>query len=271
MDKETFDKAVDFAEETIREQFDTWRGDLGIKRARAYEGVSRLKYQDGQWQELPDRFLHELIRESEHSVASWDAVYMLAIAALEHRGVLTRELRSWTKDVLRDQLLEPAEKSRRRPITPDPDGDNLHARNVAIGEAMRRLVKPPWKLNPGRNKSKGHTCSADGGSACDAAGMAWNRSSSKNSDQLAALTFWTVASIWNRYKKGTGKNLDYLDTVFPEGESVRDVAGTARNPLSDEYRDEMEQQEGEAFTRAWNRYMKSKGENLDSLDSSENS
>ena len=48
MDKETFDKAVDFAEEIIREQFDTWRGDLGNKRGRAYEGVSRLRYQDGQ-------------------------------------------------------------------------------------------------------------------------------------------------------------------------------------------------------------------------------
>ena len=271
MGKETFDKAVDFAEEIIREQFGTWRGDLGIKRARAYEGVSRLKYQKGQWQELPDRFLHELIRESEHSVASWDAVYMLAIAALEHRGVLTRELRSWTRDVLRDQLLERPEKSRRRPITSGPDRDNLHARDVAIGEAVRRLIKPPWQLKKGRRNSKGTTCSAEWGSACDAAGMAWNRLSSKNSDQLAGVTFGVVAGIWHRYRKGQGKNLDYLDTVFPEGESVRDVAGTARNPLSDEYRDEMEQLEGEAFMRTWDRYMKSKGENLYPLDSTENS
>ena len=155
MDKETFDKAVDFAEEIIREQFDTWRGDLGNKRVRAYEGVSRLRYQDGQWQELPDRVLRELIRESEHSVASWDAVYMLAIAALEHRGVLTRELRSWTRDVLKDQFLEPAERARPRPTRGGWIKDGYHARDVAIGEAVRRLIKPPWQLKPTRNIASG--------------------------------------------------------------------------------------------------------------------
>ena len=77
--------------------------------------------------------------------------------------------------------------------------------------------------------------------------------------------------IWGEYKKGTGKNLDNLDTLFPEGGSARDAAGMAPNPLSDEYRDQMEQQEREAFKRIWDRYMKSKGETFDDLDSSEKS
>ena len=269
MDEEPFDKAVDFAEEIIRENFGTWRGDLGRKKVRAYELVSRLRRRDGPGQEFPDYVRREFIRESEHSGASWDAVNELAVAALD-KGPLTRDLRCWARDVLKDQLLKRAERSRPRP-TRGRNRDNYHARDVAIGEAVRRLVKPPWQLKQGRRNSKGDTCSPEWESACDAAGLAWNRLSSKNSDQLAGLTFRTVARIWNLYKKGPGKNLDYLDTVFPEGESVRDVAGTARNPLGDEYRDEMEQLELEAFIRIWDRYMKSKGENLDSLDSSENS
>ena len=236
----------------------------------AYEGVSRLKYQEGEWQELPDRVLRELIRESKYSVASWDAVYMLAIAALEHRGVLTRELRSWTRDFLRDQLLKRAERSRPRP-TRGRNRDNYHARDVAIGEAVRRLIKPPWQLEPTRNITWGDCLSHEGGSACDAAGKAWNRLSPESRDGMKKLKLGTFIRIWGEYMKGAGKNLDYLDTLFPEGGPAREAAGMAPDPLSDEYRDQMEQQEREAFKRIWDRYMKSKGENLDDLDSSEKS
>ena len=88
---------------------------------------------------------------------------------------------------------------------------------------------------------------------------------------MKKLKLGAFIRIWDRYMKSKGENLDYLDTLFPEGGSARDAAGMAPNPLSDEYRDQMEQLELKEFTRIWDRYMKSKGENLDDLDSSEKS
>ena len=260
MDRETFDKAVDFAEEIIRENFGIWRGDLGRKKVRAYEVVSRPGRRDDLGQEFADYLRREFIRESEHSGASWDAVNELAAAALD-KGPLTRDLRCWARDVLRDQLLKRAERSRPRP-TRGRNGDNYHARDVAFGEAVRRLIKPPWQLDPTRNITRGDWPSHEGGSACDVAGRAWNRLSPESRDGMKKLRLKAFIRIWGEYKKGTGKNLDNLETLFPEGGSARDAAGMAPNPLSDEYRDQMEQQEREAFKRIWDRYMKSKGENV---------
>ena len=94
MDKETFDKAVDFAEEIIREKFGTWRGDLGRKKVRAYELVSRPGRRDGPGQEFADYVRRELIRESEHSgasshVSAWSTNWQSM--ALD-KGPLTRRL-----------------------------------------------------------------------------------------------------------------------------------------------------------------------------------
>ena len=212
MDKETFDKAVDFAEETIREQFDRLRGDLSSIRAQAYEGVAYLTASDQPWQnELPDRVLQSLINGSKKSVASWEAVNLLAIAELERTGELRGALQSWTIAVLKDQLLEPEARTRPRPTRRGRDGDNWHARDVAIAEAVRTLVKPPWQLTATRNITRGESCSSEGGSACDAAGMAWNRLSDDRAG-LKEVRFRSVVHIWDRCQDLV-KNLDFLDSI----------------------------------------------------------
>ena len=205
MDEATFLAAVDCAEEIIRERFEKWKADSVLCKASVLK-KALYDRRRGRLQEAMDIFVTSLLEESKKSPVAWDAITKVAIEQIQYTGRLDGELQSWVEDILKDQLSDPAEQLHPRPKRQGKNPDELRGRNVTIGWAIRNLTKPPWSLKPTRRrKLVGNTCTLDGGSASDAAGMAWNGLGKHVRGELTTVNYATVAGIWH----GTRTKIGY--------------------------------------------------------------
>ena len=118
------------------------------------------------------------------SAVEWDTVNLIAQKMLREERPLPPELAEWIADVLADQLLKQKEEKRRPRLTKrgvNPDKDSV--RNMKIVNAVMMLTE--LGMIATRNITRGGTNAAEeGGSACDAVGMA------------TELTYRNVVRIW---------------------------------------------------------------------------
>ena len=123
--------------------------------------------------------LSELIEPSTEDRTEGDALSLIAKRLLRDGKPLPDALAGWVADVL--------EQRRPRPVRQGRPPNWL--RNQAITWAVRQLV---WAgLKPTRSIAKGEESGAEGGSACDAVGVAFG------------FKYRRVADVWERRDRGS--------------------------------------------------------------------
>ena len=165
-----------------------------------YVGTARRWFRDKRTQVGFNRFiadfamrsnwLAEWIEESATNRYRWDLLNRLAQDNLGLGETLPDELAAWVRDVLADQCVERGQKKRR----PRPrKGPREAVRDANICHAVYSLIAEFAELHPTRrpNVAKGPLCSAAGGSACDAAGIAYEKEGGET------LAYKSVENIWN--------------------------------------------------------------------------
>ena len=157
MDEATFQTVVGIARKTIREETEFWGSTPAEGMALLYKRRSV---------ETREVFLRDLIWCSVKIAAAWDSLKLIARDLLRGGESLPAELAEWLAGMLAEEKLRPTRKGQ------DPDGQVL--RNRAIMVAVRHLTK--LGINATRNirqkdKHLPHCC-FEGGSACDAVGVA---------------------------------------------------------------------------------------------------
>lgn len=162
----TFEAAVVVAEKHIGRAFRILGTDGAAFMARHYELLSSRNA------DLARSQLQILVKHAPIHVEHWDALKKVA----------------------------PERKMPPRPTNPrGPDPHLLFGRNIGLSVAVWRLTQENcWpRLSQYRNESKGGKCSLEGASACDAAGVAWNRTRAAS---MARVDYGTVAKYWKKYK-----------------------------------------------------------------------
>ena len=135
-------------------------------------------------EETREAYLRDMIWCSEEIKAAWDAVNLIAQDLLGEGKPLPPELAEWTRAVLDDVLA--GRKS--RPTTRGRDPDANHVRDRAIVDAVQWLLtledfKATRRRFKGGKWLPAQAC-VEGGSACDAVGVA------------AGLSYSNVERIW---------------------------------------------------------------------------
>ena len=166
MDEKRFQEAVESVRNVLRQERELW----GETPA---EGLARL-YKRSAPESRAD-FLREQLWCSNEIMASWDAVKLIAEDLLRDGEPLLPELAEWVANVLAD-----GEKS--RPTQRGQDPDAKFNRNRSVMVAVRNLVSQGMTAT--RNKAGVNHACFEGGSACDAVGLAVN------------LSYKTVESVW---------------------------------------------------------------------------
>lgn len=126
------------------------------------------------------RRLDSMIEASAERPVVWDAVWQLALRLLRDGEPLPGELASWVADVL--------EEKRQRPNRGRPGRPRMWARDSAVVAAVKALEARGFQ--PTRNKSGLEKACAEGGSACDAVGVAFGIEKYK-----------TVERVWSKFRK----------------------------------------------------------------------
>ena len=120
--------------------------------------------------------LRDALHFSKQDGGTWDAVNSIAQQYLRSGGPLPRELAEWITDRLEGKQGRPG-KQGQRPTT---------LRDTVIASAVQALVKRGFR--PTRNRPSGRA-SAEGGSACDAVGVALD------------MGYKTVEGVWTDSKR----------------------------------------------------------------------
>ena len=120
---------------------------------------------------------------SEENGAAWDAVNIIAQQHLRS-GPMPRELAEWIADRLEGKRKRPT----KRGLSPDTNA----VRDMLIASAVQALVNRGFR--PTRNTASGSGyASEEGGSACDAVGVAFG------------MGHKAVEKVWNNSKPPTGE------------------------------------------------------------------
>lgn len=167
MREETFLDAVEIARDIIQMTEEA----LGPSTA---EAMARL------WRDRSpstrDAYLRDLIWCSEEIMLAWDSVSLIAQQLLRGGESLPAELAGWVADHLAGKRPRPTRRGQ------DPDA-NL-ARDRGIVDALQWLAQNGFRAT--RSKNRGSRASFEGGSACDAVGVAAN------------LSYSGVERIWTK-------------------------------------------------------------------------
>ncbi len=125
---------------------------------------------------------------ADRSPADWDSMQLTAAGYLRDREPMP--------DALTDWLVEVLEGKRKKPRTrPGPKG--FIFRNVWIMGAVNTLIQ--LGMNPTRNITRGEIPCVDGGSACDAVGVALGKMN-------ISMSYKNVEKIARTYPKYWSKN-----------------------------------------------------------------
>ena len=170
MDRATFQDAVEAARDFLQ-KYTEFVGDTPAEAlVRLYE------YRPA---ELREDLLRDLIYSSTEIMAAWDGLNLIAEKLLLQGERLPPDLAGWVADRL---ALEPR---RPRPTTRGQNPDANVPRNLAVMAAVRHLIKVNhWMKPTRRRKLVGNEACFEGGSACDAVGIA------------AGLSYKNVEAIW---------------------------------------------------------------------------
>ena len=169
MRKETFQAAVEIARDSIRQVEDVLGASTPGGFAHFYKMLPAENRED---------YLRILIWCSEEITVAWDGVKLIVEELLREEKPLPPELAIWEADRLAGQ------RPRLTKNGPDPDGDNI--RNRAIVDAVQWLTQNGFKATRNRIRNKRVLPEAcfEGGSACDAVGVA------------AGMTYKAVERVW---------------------------------------------------------------------------
>lgn len=166
MDDATFDKEVEF----IRRAYTRYRDDLPKFVATSYDSITDGVERVG--------VLDHFIKGSEMRKDYWDAVNLIARRQLRKGNALPPALANWIKDVLADQYIrKQAEKARPRPAK----GPRTPGRDQSVRLAVENLITRGFKATR-RLREMPRAC-AEGGSACDVVGAAFNQDY-KNTERI---------------------------------------------------------------------------------------
>ena len=140
------------------------------------------------------------IQESVGNRNTWDELNLIAQETLRSRKPLPDDLAEWVADVLAgkrprpmlrrsrhsDSVGKAASASRSRQLDP---GGSKYLQNMIIVTAIERLVTKGYRPTT-RNSSRGNRCRPEGGSICDAVGVAF-----------AMGAYKTVEALWTEHKR----------------------------------------------------------------------
>ena len=166
MREETFNAAVDIARDCLRQEHENWG-------ATSAEGMARLYRRRDPNTRVA--FIRDLVWCSEEIAFAWDSLNLIARDLLRDGEQLPTELAEWVADRL--------DTNRPRPSRRGQDPDAKVNRNRAVMVAVRHLTRQGMTAT--RNKGGLNRACFEGGSACDAVGVAAN------------LSYKTVESIWS--------------------------------------------------------------------------
>ena len=170
MDRATFQDAVEAARDFLQ-KYTEFVGDTPAEAlVRLYE------YRPA---ELREDLLRDLIYCSTEIMAAWDGLNLIAEKLLLQGESLPPDLARWVADRLAER--------RPRPTTKGQNPDANVPRNLAVMAAVRHLVRMMvnQRMKPTRRrKLVGNEACFEGGSACDAVGLA------------AGLSYKNVEAIW---------------------------------------------------------------------------
>ena len=176
MDKEKFDQAVALAGFLLLSS--PYKGKTsGAAHAMALD----QDFRDTEW------LVDYLIMHSRRERWAWDALSAVTQAALQHKNIfdpLWPSLAPWIEGVLAGKEPRPRESGKR-----------LMNRDLAIAEAIV-VVAEARGLKPTRRSLRGGPeCCAEGGSACDAVGVA------------SGMNYKAVEAIWTQWGSDASERL----------------------------------------------------------------
>ena len=131
------------------------------------------------------RIIRECIDDASGDPSAWDAL-QFAITAMLKDGNLPPALLEWL--IEERQGANPKPTKRGRPVS--------RYRNGLICVAIEMLVDE-YGMKATRDESRSDDMSPEGGSACDAVGLALRRC-----PNMPKLKFQQIAKIWNKGRKG---------------------------------------------------------------------
>lgn len=163
MDDARFDVGVNAARRTLERLEEVIDLPLPEYWARGY---FRTRAED------QPELLDSLISGSREIRGAWDAISLIAQRRLREDGTsVPRELAGWAADVIQDVSKPKGKRTRPRPPARGPDPSETYVRDWAIVHTVQLLVSQRG-FTATRNKPIEKPC-AEGGSACDAVGVAF--------------------------------------------------------------------------------------------------
>ena len=159
-DMTDFEQHVQIAARIIKDSPDVFGKTPAEGAAKLYETVTNAI--DRPFTE----FLDALIKQSNKDEGAYDTLNLIAGRLLMSKEQLPDELSVWLGSVILDKLPRPISRGRK--------SETNYTRNRAIKLAVDTLVARG--LQPTRHSPSGYNpCRAASGSACDAAGIAYER------------------------------------------------------------------------------------------------
>ena len=166
MDEKKFNQFVEVARDVLRQERDLWGETPAAVMARLYKRRAPETRAD---------FLRDMFWCSDEITVAWDSLSLIAQEILRDGESLPAELAEWVADRLAGKKPRPTQRGQ--------DSDAKSNRNRSVMVAVRYLVSQGMTAT--RNKTEvDHAC-FEGGSACDAVGLA------------AKLGYKTVEKIWS--------------------------------------------------------------------------
>ena len=177
MGEETFRAAVEIARNILRREREVWG-------ATAPEGMVRLY--ERRAADTREDYLRDLIWCSEEIAVAWDSLSLIARGILRDGEQLPDALAEWVVDVLDDQTKPKKDRRRPRPTRRGQDPDGKLSRNRAVMVAVRHLASQGIRAtrNMTRKRERLPEACFEGGSACDAVGIA------------AGMNYKAIEGIW---------------------------------------------------------------------------
>ena len=188
-----FREAVEYAKTIILKEIETWGMSHSALLAKTALGpVAQIERQE--------EFVQTLIESSERDASCWDALRELGERLHAEGKPRPSILSDWAADAFLKILKRPG-KNRLRA---------MGGRDSALSEAQRKLEFKGMT----RTRSTGQSdCCEKGGSACDAAGVAWNELHAEGRVTGALVGYKTVVKACYVYPV-QGAVQELIDRIF---------------------------------------------------------
>ena len=130
------------------------------------------------------------IADSKRSADAWDALSLRAQRLLRDHRPLPRELEVWLADYLKGERPRPTKRGAKQ---------KFHTRDALIRTWIATVIafENPPGICATRNEAKGgEEPGFNGGSACDAIGVALNNIEIESSPRPKRLTYAAIEKVW---------------------------------------------------------------------------